>query len=51
MMDKLKLGTQALIGIGLIVAIVLTVIGSVFRGPNWSWQEPWRQPPAQTEGH
>jgi quinol-cytochrome oxidoreductase complex cytochrome b subunit len=34
----------------LVVAIVLTVIGSLFRGPNWSWQEPWKQPPAMTEG-
>jgi quinol-cytochrome oxidoreductase complex cytochrome b subunit len=45
-----KLATT-LFTIGLIVTIVLTVIGSVFRGPNWSWQEPWKQPPAQTEGH
>ena len=34
----------------LVVAIVLTIIGSLFRGPNWSWQEPWKQPPAMTEG-
>jgi quinol-cytochrome oxidoreductase complex cytochrome b subunit len=34
----------------LVVAIVLTVIGSLFRGPNWSWQEPWTEPPAMTEG-
>jgi quinol-cytochrome oxidoreductase complex cytochrome b subunit len=34
----------------LAVAIALTVIGSYFRGPNWSWQVPWRQPPAMTEG-
>jgi quinol-cytochrome oxidoreductase complex cytochrome b subunit len=33
----------------LVVAIALTVIGSLFRGPNWSWQEPWKQPPALTE--
>ena len=44
-----KLATT-LFTIGLVVAIVLTVIGSVFRGPNWSWQEPWKQPPAMTEG-
>lgn len=24
------------------VAIVLTVIGTAFRGPNWSFQVPWR---------
>ena len=35
----------------LIVAIVLTIIGSLFRGPNWSWQEPWKKPPAATESH
>jgi hypothetical protein len=29
---------------------VLTIIGSVFRGPNWSWQEPWKKRPAMTEG-
>jgi quinol-cytochrome oxidoreductase complex cytochrome b subunit len=34
----------------LITAVVLTVIGTFFRGPNWSWQEPWNPPPAQTEG-
>ncbi len=35
----------------LIVAVVLTIIGSVFRGPNWSWQVPWRQPSAVVEEH
>ena len=35
----------------LIVAIVLTIIGSLFRGPNWSWQEPWKKPPPATESH
>ncbi len=30
----------------LAAAIVLTVIGSLFRGPNWSWQVPWQPPPA-----
>ena len=35
----------------LAIAVVLTVIGSVFRGPNWSWVEPWKSPPAVTEGH
>jgi quinol-cytochrome oxidoreductase complex cytochrome b subunit len=34
----------------LVIAIVLTTIGSLFRGPNWSWQEPWKRPPAVTEG-
>ena len=35
----------------LAMAVVLTVIGSLFRGPNWSWVEPWKNPPAMTEGH
>jgi quinol-cytochrome oxidoreductase complex cytochrome b subunit len=35
----------------LLAAIVFTVIGTLFRGPNWDWVEPWRQPPAITEGH
>jgi len=35
----------------LIVAIVLTIIGSLFRGPNWSWQNPWKQQAVQTESH
>jgi quinol-cytochrome oxidoreductase complex cytochrome b subunit len=35
----------------LVIAIVLTIIGTLFRGPNWSWQEPWRKPPAVTESH
>ncbi len=34
----------------LAVAIVLTIIGCLFRGPNWSWQVPWEQPPAIVEG-
>ena len=33
----------------LVIAIVLTVIGSLFRGPNWSWQEPWKKPSAAIE--
>jgi hypothetical protein len=24
-----------------VVAIVLTVVGTVFRGPNWGWVWPW----------
>ena len=35
----------------LVMAIVLTIIGTMFRGPNWSWQEPWKKRPAATEGH
>jgi quinol-cytochrome oxidoreductase complex cytochrome b subunit len=34
----------------LAVAVALTIIGTVFRGPNWSWVVPWRTPPAITEG-
>ena len=32
-------------------AIVFTIIGTFFRGPNWGWVVPWKQPPAITEGH
>jgi quinol-cytochrome oxidoreductase complex cytochrome b subunit len=35
----------------LFVMIVLTIIGTVFRGPNWSWQVPWKEPPAAREEH
>jgi quinol-cytochrome oxidoreductase complex cytochrome b subunit len=35
----------------LLAAIVFTVIGTYFRGPNWGWQEPWKKPPAAAEGH
>ena len=34
----------------LLAAIVFTIIGTYFRGPSWSWVEPWQQPPAITEG-
>ncbi len=34
----------------LLAAIVFTVIGSFFRGPNWGWVEPWQKPPAVSEG-
>ena len=33
----------------LVTAIALTVVGSVFRGPNWSWQVPWHPQPAAVE--
>ena len=35
----------------LVVAIILTVVGTSFRGPNWSWQEPWKELPPHAEGH
>ena len=35
----------------LVTAIVLTIIGTLFRGPNWGWVVPWEQPPTITEGH
>jgi quinol-cytochrome oxidoreductase complex cytochrome b subunit len=35
----------------LLAAIIFTVIGSVFRGPNWSWQNPWKPTAAAMEGH
>jgi quinol-cytochrome oxidoreductase complex cytochrome b subunit len=35
----------------LVIAVVLTIIGTSFRGPNWGWVVPWEQPPPITEGH
>ncbi len=35
----------------LVAAIVFTVIGTFFRGPNWGWVRPWRPTPTMTEGH
>lgn len=32
----------------LLAAVVFTIIGMYFRGPNWGWVEPWRPPPAAT---
>jgi quinol-cytochrome oxidoreductase complex cytochrome b subunit len=40
-----------LFSVCLAAAVVLTVIGTFFRGPNWSWQIPWKPAPAVTEGH
>jgi len=35
----------------LVAAIIFTIIGTLFRGPNWGWVEPWKteQPPALEE--
>jgi len=33
----------------LVIAIVLTIIGTLFRGPNWSWQDPFKKLPAVRE--
>jgi quinol-cytochrome oxidoreductase complex cytochrome b subunit len=41
----------SLFSICLTVAVILTVIGTFFRGPNWSWQAPWRPAQVITEGH
>ena len=46
-----QLASIYLLTVCLAVAVIFTVIGSFFRGPNWSWVEPWRNPPAMTEGH
>jgi quinol-cytochrome oxidoreductase complex cytochrome b subunit len=34
----------------LVVAVVLTVIGTAFRGPNWSFQWPWKPVPVHETG-
>ena len=33
----------------LIAAVVFTTIGSLFRGPNWSFQVPWKPIPAEEQ--
>lgn len=35
----------------LALAIVFTIIGTYFRGPNWGWVQPWQKTPAITETH
>jgi quinol-cytochrome oxidoreductase complex cytochrome b subunit len=35
----------------LVIAVALTIVGTLFRGPNWGWVVPWRTPPAITEDH
>jgi quinol-cytochrome oxidoreductase complex cytochrome b subunit len=35
----------------LFIMVVLTIIGTYFRGPNWSWQVPWKEIPAAVEEH
>jgi quinol-cytochrome oxidoreductase complex cytochrome b subunit len=42
---------NTIFSICLVIAVVLTVIGTSFRGPNWGWVLPWRPAPAITEGH
>jgi quinol-cytochrome oxidoreductase complex cytochrome b subunit len=44
-----RLVANTIFTVCLVIAIVLTTIGSLFRGPNWSWQEPWKKRPAATE--
>jgi quinol-cytochrome oxidoreductase complex cytochrome b subunit len=33
------------------VAVILTMIGTVFRGPNWAFQTPWKPATPIIEGH
>jgi quinol-cytochrome oxidoreductase complex cytochrome b subunit len=35
----------------LVIMIVLTIIGTFFRGPNWGWVVPWKETPAAVEEH
>jgi quinol-cytochrome oxidoreductase complex cytochrome b subunit len=42
---------NTIFSICLVIAVVLTIIGTSFRGPNWGWVVPWKQPPALSEGH
>ena len=42
---------NTIFSICLVVAIALTIVGTLFRGPNWGWVVPWRTPPAVMEEH
>ncbi|MFI5356093.1 MAG: cytochrome b N-terminal domain-containing protein [Opitutales bacterium] len=33
----------------LLIMVGLTIVGTYFRGPNWSWQIPWKETPAAKE--
>ena len=46
-----RLVANTIFTVCLVIAVVLTIVGTLFRGPNWSWQEPWKKPPAVTESH
>lgn len=35
----------------LIAAVAFTIVGTMFRGPNWGWVVPWHSQPAPVEGH
>ena len=35
----------------LVAAVIFTIIGTSFRGPNWGWVQPWHAPVQVTEGH
>ena len=40
-----------LFSICLSAAVILTVIGTAFRGPNWSFQLPWKPIHAEESSH
>ena len=44
-----RLVANTIFTVCLLIAIVLTIIGTLFRGPNWSWQDPFKKPPAIRE--
>jgi quinol-cytochrome oxidoreductase complex cytochrome b subunit len=44
-----RLVANTIFTVCLVIAIVLTIIGTLFRGPNWSWQDPFKKPPAVRE--
>ena len=44
-----RLVANTIFTVCLLIAIVLTIIGTIFRGPNWSWQDPFKKPPAVRE--
>jgi quinol-cytochrome oxidoreductase complex cytochrome b subunit len=44
-----RLVANTIFTVCLLIAIVFTIIGTLFRGPNWSWQEPFKKPPGARE--
>jgi quinol-cytochrome oxidoreductase complex cytochrome b subunit len=46
-----RVAANTIFSLCLAAAIIFTIIGTYFRGPNWGWVEPWRPPTATVEGH
>jgi quinol-cytochrome oxidoreductase complex cytochrome b subunit len=42
---------NTLFSICLVAAVVFTLIGMYWRGPNWAWQNPWHPSASVIQGH